>query len=117
MRQRLLTPWPRLRSAPWTADAAEAVLRAASVPARSRRSSTGSPTALHDHPLLLSLPPRDLLTYDQVAGRAPLPDPVPVPPEFAAEWVPTLDGLSVPSRAGALLDVALSLGPAWTSSP
>ncbi len=102
----LLTGWPHLVLGPLDRDAAKAVLRAALGPSEDSPILDQVAAALHDHPLLLTRA-GDLLTTDQIAGRTPLPDPVPVPPALAAEWVQTLDGLSGPTRA-TLLDLAVA---------
>lgn len=104
----LFPDWPHLAVGPLDREAALVVLRAALGPRESSPILDQIAATLHDHPLLLESATR-LLTTDQVAGRAPLPDPVPVPDALVAAWAPILDRLGKPAQI-ALLDLAISGG-------
>ena len=100
--------WPRLRLEPLDREAARAVLRA------SLGHGSVSPIpdhvieAMHGNPQAL-VAADDLLSEDQLAGRAPLPDPMPVPTALMSGWARTLDRLGQHAQ-DALLDVAISGG-------
>lgn len=104
----LLESWPDLVLGPLEPDAARAVLRAAlgSQYASARLDQVAD--ALHRLPLLLTLA-GDLLTADQISGRDPLPDPIPVPEALVTAWALTLDRLGRPAQ-GILLDLAVAGG-------
>ncbi len=98
--------WRRLALAPLDVEPSIAVLR----------SVLGSDPDVHvlalladafgGHPLALTEAPR-LLSAEQIEGRAPLPDPMPVAPVLVAAWGRVLDRLPPPS-ADALLDLAVA---------
>jgi len=104
----LLNSWPNLVLGPLERDASRAVLRAALGPDYAAAPLDQVADALHGHPLLLTSA-GSLLTADQISGRAPIPDPIPVPAALVTAWAPTLDRLGPPAQ-NILLDLAVSGG-------
>jgi len=100
--------WPRLRLEPLDREAARAVLRASLGPGSLSPIPDPVTDALHGNPQAL-VAAHDLLSQEQLTGRAPLPSPMPVPAALMAGWAPTLDRLGQPAQ-DALLDVAVSGG-------
>jgi DNA-binding CsgD family transcriptional regulator len=99
--------WPRQDLAPLDPDASTALLRAVLGTHRSPTLAPGVVEALGGNPLGLTHAAATL-TDAQLAGRVPLPDPMPLGP-VAASWAPTLDHLSERARV-ALVDLAVSGG-------
>ena len=103
-----LAGWPRLRLEPLDRESAGAVLRA------NLGLGSGTPVpdhvtdALHGNPHAL-VAAHDLLSDDQLTGRAPLPYPMPMPTALLTGWSPALDRLGQPAQ-DALLDLAVSGG-------
>ena len=103
-----LAGWPRLRLEPLDRESAGAVLRA--------NLGLGSGTPVPDHVtdalhgnLHALVAAHDLLSDDQLTGRAPLPYPMPMPTALLTGWSPALDRLGQPAQ-DALLDLAVSGG-------
>ena len=97
--------WPRLDLPPLSTDAAVAVLRAAIGPDRECPVLVQLATSLRGNPLALTQAPR-LLTEAQLAGRDPLPEPLPLAPALHRAWGGVIDGLPEGART-ALLDLAV----------
>ncbi len=106
--QEHLGHWPRLWLTPLDGEAARTLLRAGLGPSFLDDVPDQVLDALHGNPTALVAAP-DLLSVDQLAGRAPLPTPMPVPAAVMRSWAPTLDQLGRPAQ-GALRDVAISGG-------
>ena len=102
----LFPPWPHLVVKPLDREAALALLRAALGPQEVSPILDQIAAALHDHPLMLEAAAH-LLTSDQIAGRAPLPNPLPVPATLTAAWAEMLDPLGRPAQ-DTLLDLAVA---------
>jgi len=90
-------PWPQLRLAPLDSLAAAAVARAALGSVASDRTVAalvaaryGNPGAIHDT--------AQLLTPDEVSGRVPLPDPLPMSAAVWRPWTVALDALPSATR-------------------
>ena len=103
-----LAGWPRLRLEPLDNEAARTVLRASLGPGSVSPIPDGVTDAMHGNPLAL-VAAGDLLSEDQLAGRSPLPDPMPVPTALMTGWARIVDRLGQPAQ-DALLDVAISGG-------
>ena len=103
-----LAGWPRLRLEALDRESAGAVLRASLGPGSGFPVPDAVIDALHGnlHALVAA---HDLLSEDQLAGRAPLPYPMPVPTALLTGWSPALDRLGHPAQ-DALLDLAVSGG-------
>ena len=106
--QQQFARWPRLRLEPLDREAARAVLRASLGPGNGSPIPDPVTDAMHGNALAL-VAAGDLLSEDQLAGRAPLPDPMPVPTALMTGWARTLERLGQ-SAQDALLDVAISGG-------
>lgn len=101
--------WPRLELGPLPLDAAVALLRAELGPAREPALRLPDvAAALGGNPLGLR-EVAHLLTAAQLAGRAPLPDPLPVGPALQHAWGDRLKALGDDARL-ALLDLAIAGG-------
>ncbi len=103
-----LPRWPRLRLDPLDREAARTVLRASLGPGNVVAVPDQVIDALHGNPQAL-VAAHDLLSPDQLSGRAALPTPMPVPPALVTGWARTLDRLGQPAQ-DALLDLAISGG-------
>jgi DNA-binding CsgD family transcriptional regulator/tetratricopeptide (TPR) repeat protein len=105
---RRLAAWPRLSLPPLDLDASVAVLRAALGPRRTGPVLRELASALQGNPLAL-LEAAYQLDDDQLAGRSPLPDPLPVGPALHQAWGKRMATLSQPAQL-ALVDVAVAGG-------
>lgn len=101
-----LAAWDRLDLTPLAVDAAVALLRSVLGAAPDGGVLERLAVALRGHPLALSEAAR-LLTPDQLAGSAPLPERLPVAPALLAAWGAALRALPDGTRA-ALLDLAVA---------
>ena len=98
--------WPRLRLDPLPPDAAATVLRAALGPGRPGTAVPALAELLGGNPLAL----RECagqLTDDQLDGREPLPEPLPIGAAAPESWRQRLDGLSGEARR-MLVDLAVA---------
>ncbi len=104
--ERRFSQWPRLELSPLSADESVTLLRSVLGDAADESVLAALAQTLQGHPLALT-EVTALLTADQLAGRAPLPDHLPVTPALVAAWSGGLDRLPEPSRV-ALLCLAVA---------
>ncbi|MEZ5118225.1 MAG: LuxR family transcriptional regulator [Candidatus Nanopelagicales bacterium] len=100
--------WPRVELHPLSDDAATAVLRSVLGADIDPGVAQSLAVALQGLPLALHEATR-LLTADQLAGRAPLPDPLPIAPALMSAWLGVVERLPDASRLS-LVDLAVA-GP------
>lgn len=103
---RRLATWPRLDLAPLSEESATAVLRSVLGAGIDPDVARNLAVALQGVPLALHEAAR-LLTPAQLAGRDPLPVPLPIAPSLMAAWGSVLDRLTARARS-ALLDLAVA---------
>ena len=100
------TAWDRWDLRPLSGDAAAAVLRTVLGPDVDSAVLGSLGRTLQGLPLALREAAR-LLTPEQIAGTAPLPDPLPVAPALMTAWTAVLDRQPDRTRWG-LLDLAVA---------
>ena len=98
--------WPRLELSPLSVDESVTLLRSVLGGTADESVLAALARTLQGHPLALT-EVTALLTADQLAGRVPLPDHLPVTPALVAAWSGGLDRLPEPSRV-ALLCLAVA---------
>ena len=103
-----LAAWPRLEVGALSVEASVAVLRAVVGPSPPNAALAVLAEAMDGNPMALTHAAA-LLSDDELTGRVPLPEALPVAPALGRAWGAVLSGLSPGARA-VLLDVAV-VGP------
>lgn len=93
-----MAAWPRLVVGPVDRESACTILRGCLGPSVEPGVLATIADALHDHPMSLARA-GEILSAEQIAGRAALPDRMPVCRNLLAAWAPVLDALTGDAQA------------------